>query len=98
MLRRIVTLVLLVAFVVTAMPLYAGGAAGAKPAKAAQKTVCEEKTPFQLIADTIKPGKGYAKNQVIPVPPEQVQVFQRVSDGIKEGSAKAKQCSLRTSK
>ena len=42
-------------------------------------------------------GKAKVRDQdkLIAVPPEQVNVFQSVSDGIKEGSAKAKQGSLR---
>jgi len=60
-----------------------------------------EKSVFQLIADTMTPGKAQQKNQLIPLnKPEVVttKTFQHVSDGIKEGSAKAKAETLRGTK
>ena len=70
------------------MPVFAGDAGCAKGS---------EKSAFQLIADTITvKGKIKDRNKLRTVPPEQVSGFQNWADGIKEGSAKARETSLRT--
>jgi hypothetical protein len=59
-----------------------------------KKAPCEEKSLFNIVKDTIKPGPGKEKNKVInPLPT--VTTFQAMADGIKEGSAKARSESLR---
>lgn len=85
--KKIVTLAIAAAFVMTAMPLFAGG-----------ESKSTEKPVFQIVADTMKPGKAKPKNQLRPVPKEDTAIFQRCADGITEGSAKAKQTSLRGTK
>ena len=86
--KKFAVIVIALAVVVYAMPVFAGDAGCAKGT---------EKSAFQLIADTVT-VKGTVKdrNKLKIVPPEQVNVFQGCADGIKEGSAKAKETSLRT--
>jgi Tfp pilus assembly protein PilP len=60
-----------------------------------------EKSVFQMIADTMKPGQVKEKNKLIPLNKAEVvstKTFQHMSDGIKEGSEKAKASSLREEK
>jgi hypothetical protein len=52
---------------------------------------------FQIISDTItKRGEVRERNKLRPV--KEVAVFQSLSNGIKEGSAKAKNLSARETK
>jgi len=85
--KKIAALAIAVAFVMTAMPLFAGG-----------EPKSTEKPIFQMIADSMKCGKARSQNQLRPVPKEDTAIFQHCADGIKEGSAKAKQTSLREAK
>jgi hypothetical protein len=63
------------------------------PAFAAQQE--KEKNLFAIILDTLKPGQVREKNKLHnPLP--KVTTFQNAADGIREGSAKAKQETLRT--
>ena len=60
-----------------------------------------EKSIFQMIADTMTPGQIKEKNKLIPLNKAEVvstKTFQHMSDGIKEGSAKAKSMSGRETK
>jgi hypothetical protein len=83
--KKLAVLVVVMAVTVYAMPAFANcGTCG------------KEKTPFQIIADTITvKGQIKEKNKLKPIPREQVNLFQALADGIKEGSAKAKLESLR---
>jgi CDP-diacylglycerol pyrophosphatase len=70
-------------------------AAGAVPAFAQQASQEKEENLIKIVSDTIKPGQVREKNKLRnPLP--KVTVFQNAADGIKEGSAKAKQQTLRT--
>ena len=84
--RTIAIIAVAIAVAVTAMPAFAGE-------KVSSGT--SEKSLFQIVSDEIGKAKVRDQDKLIAVPPEQVNVFQSVSDGIKEGSAKAKQGSLR---
>ena len=85
--RKLAAFVITILFVASTIPVFAGDGACKK---------CDEKTPFQIIADTMKPGKVKEKNKLKPI--EKITVFQNMSDGIKEGAEKAKGESLRTTK
>lgn len=81
--KRIAALLIAVLFAVSAVPAFAG-----------QHTE-KEKNLFCIIMDTLKPGEVREKNKLKnPLPT--VSGFQKAADGIKEGSAKAKQETLRT--
>ncbi|OGW76074.1 MAG: hypothetical protein A2Z72_01760 [Omnitrophica bacterium RBG_13_46_9] len=70
--------------------------ASAMPAFAADKPVTTEKSVFQIVGDTISQGKNAlpAKDQIRPI--KSMAIFQNIADGIKEGSVKAKDKSLRS--
>ena len=89
--RTIAIIAVVIAVAISAMPAFAGGAGCAS--KSSEKSC--EKSLFQIVSDEIGKAKVRDQDKLIAVPPEQVNVFQSVSDGIKEGSAKAKQGSLR---
>lgn len=81
--KKIAVLILVTLFVLSTVPAFAGG----EPKK--------EKNLFQIIMDSCKPGEVKPKNQLRnPLPT--VTIFQNAADGIKEGSAKAKNETLRT--
>lgn len=83
--KQVMVAVAIAALAVSAAPLFA-----------AEGGCSQEKTPFQIVADTLKPGEIKEKNRVRPV--EKVAVFQSIANGISEGSQKAKGESLRTAK
>lgn len=89
--RTIAIIAVVIAVAVSAMPAFAGDSGCV--AKSSEKSC--EKSLFQIVGDEVNKIKIRDQDKLIPVPPEQVNVFQSVSDGIKEGSAKAKQGSLR---
>lgn len=81
--KKVVVLILAVLFVASTLPAFAAE----QPAK--------EKNLFVIIKDSFKPWKPQPKNEIKnPLPT--VTVFQHMADGIKEGSAKAKNETLRT--
>jgi len=81
--KKIAILILAALFVASTVPAFAGE----QPVK--------EKNLFVIIKDSFKPWKVKPKNELRnPLPT--VTVFQNAADGIKEGSAKAKQETLRT--
>jgi len=82
--KELGALVVLTVFVLTFIPAFAqdGGGKG------------HEKTLFQLIMDSMdKPVQISEKDRVKPI--DEVPIFQSMADGIKEGSTKAKDLSLR---
>ncbi|MBN1527114.1 MAG: hypothetical protein JW919_06005 [Candidatus Omnitrophica bacterium] len=85
--KKAIVLAITVAFVMTAMPLFAG-----------EQVKSTEKPIFQIMADTMKGGQVKERNRWRTVPKEDTAIFQHCADGIKEGSAKAKQMSLRETK
>lgn len=79
MMRKIVGLIIAVLFVASTIPSLASA---------------KEKSIFQLMADSMsKPVKLSEKNRIKPV--GKIEIFQNLADGIREGSAKVKNCSLR---
>ena len=81
--KKVAVLILVALFVASTIPAFAGE----QPVK--------EKNLFTIIKDSFKPWKPKPKNELRnPLPT--VTVFQRAADGIKEGSAKAKNKTLRT--
>lgn len=85
--RTIAIIAVAIALAVTAMPAFADSGKASSGSS--------EKSLFQIVGDEVNKLKIRDQDKLIPVPPEQVNVFQSVSDGIKEGSAKAKNQSLR---
>lgn len=84
--KKIMVLVILGLFTAGAMLAYAADAPKAQPQK--------EENLFKIIQDSLQPGPGKERNKLRnPLPT--VSLFQNLSDGIAEGSAKAKQESLR---
>ena len=81
--KKIAVLILVALFVASTIPAFAGE----QPAK--------ERNLFVIIKDSFKPWKPKPKNEIRnPLPT--VSGFQNVANGIKEGSAKAKNETLRT--
>jgi hypothetical protein len=91
--RKLVALLIAIAFVASAIPAFAG--CGTCGTKAGEKAAGEQSL-FQKMSDTMKPGPGLEKNKYRKV--EKIYLFQSLADGIKEGSAKAKSGTLRTQK
>jgi hypothetical protein len=89
--KKMALIVVAIAVAVYVMPAFAGGAGCAS--KASEKS--SEQTLFQKASDEVNAAKVQDRFKVKAVPPEEVKVFQNLSDGIKEGSAKAKNSSLR---
>ena len=90
--KKLVTLAVAVIFVCACAPAFAGGSK-------CQASGTQEKSLFQLMGDSITDTgktcpKPKASNKMAPAGPS---CFQRMSDGIAEGSAKAKTESLRNS-
>ena len=88
--KKLVVLMIAIAFVVSVMPALADQGASPAPAKSGEKSL------FQLMGDSMTPGTVKEKNKYRKV--EKIYLFQSLSDGIKQGSAKAKSESLRTQK
>ena len=83
--KKVAALILVTLFVASTLPAFAG----TEPVK--------EKNLFQIIMDSCKPGTVKPKNQIRnPLP--KVTAFQNAANGINEGSAKAKNETLRTEK
>ena len=81
--KKIAVLILAALFVASTVPAFAGE----QPQK--------ERNLFVIIKDTFKPWKVKPKNEIKnPLP--KVSAFQNAANGIKEGSAKAKNETLRT--
>lgn len=81
--KKIMALVLVALFATSTIPAFAS----AEPEK--------ERNLFVIIKDSFKPWKPQPKNEIRnPMPT--VSIFQGAANGIKEGSAKAKNESLRT--
>ena len=88
--KKIAASVIAVMVVAGALPLLAEESAPSKEQR-------REKSMFQIISDTItKRGEVRERNKLRPV--KEVAVFQSLSNGIKEGSAKAKNLSARETK
>lgn len=85
--KKFVMLLVAVMFFTSTFPAFAGGEGPAKP---------KEDSLFQIMSDTMKPGEVKEKNKYRKV--EKIYLFQSLSDGIKEGSKKAREESLRTTK
>jgi len=84
--KKLGLIVLILSFVLTAMPVFA-----------AQEGKAPEKSLFQIISDTITPiGETNVRTE-----PQKVVVFQNMSNAINkwdEGAARAKELSLRSNK
>ena len=91
--KKIALLAVVVAVVVAfAAPVFAGGSG------CESSSTGKESSLFQKMADSMTLGSGKEKNKVVEFsgPPLcTTKNFQSISDGIKEGSAKAKAMSLR---
>jgi len=96
--KRIAVVLVVAAIALYAMPVLAGDAPAAAKAR--------EKSIFQRLSNEIKSSKMPARFAIKPVAKDsaeavkclgdsKVKVFQSVSDGIAQGSAKAKSESLR---
>ena len=88
--KKFVVLMIAVAFVVSVMPALADQGASPAPVKSGEKSL------FQTASDSMVLGPGKEKNKYRKV--EKIYLFQSLSDGIKQGSSKAKSESLRTQK
>ena len=95
--KKIAVVLVIAAIAMYAMPVFADDAA---PVAKGQ-----EKSLFQTISDEINSAKKPARFDIKPVVKDTIEeskvvasttVFQKVSDRIEEGSAKAKEESLRT--
>ncbi|MCX5677587.1 MAG: hypothetical protein NTY76_00550 [Candidatus Omnitrophica bacterium] len=97
--RRLAVVLVIAAIALYAMPVFAGDAASAP--KAGEKSIfqrlsneiCGSKMPARF---AVKPIAKDSVEAVKYVGDRKVKVFQDVSDGIAQGSAKAKGESLRT--
>lgn len=96
--KKIAVVLVIAAIAMYAMPVFADDATAAK-------AQAQEKSLFQIISDEINSAKKPARFDIKPVVKDTVEeskvvvsttVFQKVSDRIEEGSAKAKEESLRT--
>jgi uncharacterized protein YxeA len=81
--KRIVALVVAMLFTVSVVPAFA------------QTEAKKENNLIKIVMDSFKPWKPKEKN-TLKNPLPTVTAFQNAADGIKEGSAKAKQTTLRT--
>lgn len=89
--KRIVLLAAVAAVMAWGVPAFAGDGSASSSGE-------KEKSLFQIVADTMKgPCKVRDRNR-IKAPCKTVHIFQNISDGIREGAAKAKRTSLRGTK
>lgn len=90
--KKIALLAVVVAVVVAfAAPVFADAGC--------EKAACKEASIFQKMADSMTLGPGKSQNKVIEFSGPKVTTssnFQNTANGIQEGSAKARNMSLRT--
>jgi hypothetical protein len=59
----------------------------------------KERNLFKIIMASFEEGLNFGpEDEIKPIPREQVNIFQKCADGIQEGSARAKNMSLRGSR
>jgi ABC-type proline/glycine betaine transport system substrate-binding protein len=99
--KKIAVVVMIAAIALCAMPVLAADApeAGKRVEKSLFQTISDEITNSKMPARfAVKPVVADTTSAVKSVANKKVDVFQNISDGIAQGSAKAKCESLRTMK
>ncbi len=87
--KKIAALIIIVAVFVTALPVFADTVCGMS------REEYKKKPLYNKITDPIRDFKYSEKDKIKPFPGDKVTIFQHTADGIKEGSAKARQMSAR---
>lgn len=87
--KKVAALIIIVAFVITVLPVFAEDTGGMTREQYRQKPL------YDKIMDPIRNFKFAEKDKIKPFPGDKVTIFQNSADGIKEGSAKARQMSAR---
>jgi hypothetical protein len=79
--KGIIVAVIILTLVVSAVPAFA-----------------KERNLFKIIMASFEEGLNFGpEDKIKPIPREQVNIFQKCADGIQQGSARAKDMSLRGS-